>query len=90
MTTDARPEFSALAKSARNERLRNWFYYRARHASGKNVKARLQGSYTIETIGDAIRAGKSEDAISSAFAGVFHDMGEVGSKSENTRNAATA
>ncbi len=56
------------ARFASDERVRNWFYYRGRRATGSAVAARLRGRYTVETIGDAVRAGKSDAAIASAFA----------------------
>ncbi len=54
-----------------NDKLRNWFYYQARRATGRDVVARLRGAYSVEMIGDAVHAGKSEEAIASAFAAAF-------------------
>jgi 2,4-dienoyl-CoA reductase-like NADH-dependent reductase (Old Yellow Enzyme family) len=52
---------------ARDERVRGWFYHRARRATGEAARARLKGVRSIEVIGDAASAGKSEQAIISAF-----------------------
>jgi 2,4-dienoyl-CoA reductase-like NADH-dependent reductase (Old Yellow Enzyme family) len=66
---------------AERARLRNWFYYKARRASGEDVAARLRGrDFTIEIIGDALSAGKSEEAIASAFAAAFGPLDGVANK----------
>ncbi|MBI2291546.1 MAG: NAD(P)-binding protein, partial [Betaproteobacteria bacterium] len=63
-----------MRKLFSSERLRNWFYYRARRATGKRygALARPSGalarpSQKISVIGDAVRAGKGKEAIDSAF-----------------------
>jgi hypothetical protein len=48
-------------------KLRNWFYYEARVGTGSRFKALARPDQRVSVIGDAIRAGKSKDAISSAF-----------------------
>ena len=60
-----------FAGLARQERWRNWFYYRARRPTGAAIARRLGGTVSRELIGDASRASKSEDAIASAFAAAY-------------------
>ena len=47
--------------------LREWFYYRARRATGESFRHLAAPGQKVVVIGDAIRAGKSKPAISSAF-----------------------
>jgi 2,4-dienoyl-CoA reductase-like NADH-dependent reductase (Old Yellow Enzyme family) len=47
--------------------LRDWFYYRARRGTGEQFKGVARPGQTITVIGDAVRAGKSKQAITSAF-----------------------
>ena len=49
-------------------KLRNWFYYDARIATGDRFRKFVRPGQKISVIGDAVRAGKSKDAIASAFA----------------------
>jgi 2,4-dienoyl-CoA reductase-like NADH-dependent reductase (Old Yellow Enzyme family) len=57
-----------LRSLAANACWRDWFYYRARRAQGAAIAAGLEGrGFTVEMIGDALKAGKSEQAIASAF-----------------------
>ncbi|HEU5272906.1 MAG TPA: NAD(P)-binding protein, partial [Xanthobacteraceae bacterium] len=49
-----------------NPAVRDWFYYKARRPGGTAFAELLRGP-KIVVIGDAARAGKSRDAISSAF-----------------------
>jgi 2,4-dienoyl-CoA reductase-like NADH-dependent reductase (Old Yellow Enzyme family) len=58
------PGFRRLFTS---EKLRNWFYYRARRGSGDAFTPLARPGQKVTVIGDAIRAGKSKQAISSAF-----------------------
>jgi dimethylglycine catabolism A len=58
------PGFARLFTS---EKLRNWFYYRARRGNGDAFTALARPGQKVTAIGDAIRAGKSKQAISSAF-----------------------
>lgn len=51
----------------RFDRLRNWFYYRARVASGAKYRYLIRPGQKLDVVGDAVRAGKSKDAIGSAF-----------------------
>jgi dimethylglycine catabolism A len=50
-----------------SEKLRNWFYYRARQGTAARFKALARPGQIVTVIGDAVRAGKSKQAISSAF-----------------------
>jgi hypothetical protein len=47
--------------------LRDWFYYRARRGTAENFKALARPGQELTIIGDALRAGKSKQAITSAF-----------------------
>ncbi len=47
--------------------LRDWFYYRGRLATGERFKALARPGQKIVVIGDAASAGKSKQAIASAF-----------------------
>jgi dimethylglycine catabolism A len=46
---------------------RNWFYDRARRATGDDFRGLARPGQKVTVIGDAIRAGKSRPAIASAF-----------------------
>jgi 2,4-dienoyl-CoA reductase-like NADH-dependent reductase (Old Yellow Enzyme family) len=48
-------------------KLRDWFYYRARRATADRVRHLARPGQTVTVIGDAARAGKSKQAIASAF-----------------------
>jgi 2,4-dienoyl-CoA reductase-like NADH-dependent reductase (Old Yellow Enzyme family) len=58
------PGFTRLLSS---ERLRNWFYYRARRGTAQRVKPWTRPGQIVAAIGDAAGAGKSKQAIASAF-----------------------
>jgi dimethylglycine catabolism A len=58
------PGFAQLLSQ---KKLRDWFYYRARVATGERFKALAQPGQTVMVIGDAFQAGKSKEAIASAF-----------------------
>jgi dimethylglycine catabolism A len=47
--------------------LRDWFYYRARHGTAARLKSLARPGQIVTVIGDAAHAGKSKQAISSAF-----------------------
>jgi len=47
--------------------LREWFYYRARRATGSRFAGLARSGQRVVVIGDAMRAGKSKQAIASAF-----------------------
>jgi 2,4-dienoyl-CoA reductase-like NADH-dependent reductase (Old Yellow Enzyme family) len=56
-----------IAQLLSNAKLRDWFYYRARRASTGRFKRLTRPGQTTIVIGDAIKAGKSKQAIASAF-----------------------
>jgi 2,4-dienoyl-CoA reductase-like NADH-dependent reductase (Old Yellow Enzyme family) len=47
--------------------VRDWFYYRARRATGERFAALARPGQTVVVIGDAAKPGKSKEAIASAF-----------------------
>ncbi len=47
--------------------LREWFYYRARRGSGDRFRHLAAPGQKLVVIGDAVKAGKSKPAITSAF-----------------------
>jgi hypothetical protein len=47
--------------------LRDWFYYRARKGNADRIKSLARAGQRVVVIGDAIKAGKSKEAIASAF-----------------------
>ncbi len=47
--------------------LREWFYYRGRRATGDDFRKLARPGRRLVVIGDAVRAGKSKQAITSAF-----------------------
>jgi predicted NAD/FAD-dependent oxidoreductase len=48
-------------------RFRDWFYYRAREGTAPAFKSLAKATQKVIAIGDAVEAGKSKAAISSAF-----------------------
>jgi len=48
-------------------KVRDWFYYRARKATGEPFRALAKPGQTVVVIGDAAKPGKSKEAIASAF-----------------------
>jgi 2,4-dienoyl-CoA reductase-like NADH-dependent reductase (Old Yellow Enzyme family) len=48
-------------------KLRDWFYYRARRGSAGRFRKLARPGQTVIVIGDAAQAGKSKQAIASAF-----------------------
>ena len=52
-------------------RVRNWFYYRARSATGDTRHAPANPGQQVVVIGDAARAGTSQEAIASAFRAAY-------------------
>ena len=56
-----------IARLMSSPKLRDWFYHRARQATGRKFKALARPGQTFVVIGDAVRAGKSKPAIASAF-----------------------
>lgn len=47
--------------------VRDWFYHRARKATGERFRALAKPGQTLVVIGDAAKPGKSKEAIASAF-----------------------
>ena len=47
--------------------LRDWFYYRARRGTGGRIECLARPGQSVTVIGDAVTAGKSKQAIASAF-----------------------
>ena len=58
------PGFKRLFSSTT---LRDWFYYRARRATASRFEHLARPGQIVMVIGDAVRAGKSKQAIASAF-----------------------
>jgi hypothetical protein len=58
-------------------KLRDWFYYRARQATGARFKALARNGQKVMVIGDAVQAGKSKPAITSAFEAALLDKQPV-------------
>ncbi len=52
-------------------RFRDWFYFRARVGTGERFAALARPGQEVVVLGDASRAGKSKDAIASAFAAAY-------------------
>jgi 2,4-dienoyl-CoA reductase-like NADH-dependent reductase (Old Yellow Enzyme family) len=58
---------SVPARLFSSAKLRDWFYYRARRATADRFKPLALPGQIVTVIGDAARAGKSKQAIASAF-----------------------
>ena len=56
-----------LAQLMSNEALRQWFYYRARRGTADRFRRFVRSDQKLMVVGDALRAGKSKEAIASAF-----------------------
>ena len=56
-----------LSKIFSRPAFRDWFYYQARRGSGDELKSVVRNGQKIIVIGDAAKAGKSRQAIASAF-----------------------
>jgi 2,4-dienoyl-CoA reductase-like NADH-dependent reductase (Old Yellow Enzyme family) len=56
-----------VAHMFKNDTVRDWFYHRARKATGDAFKVLVKPEQKVVVIGDALVAGKSRPAISSAF-----------------------
>jgi 2,4-dienoyl-CoA reductase-like NADH-dependent reductase (Old Yellow Enzyme family) len=56
-----------LRRAFSNSAFRDWFYYRAREATGDALRSLARPGQKVVVIGDAARAGKSRDAIAGAF-----------------------
>jgi hypothetical protein len=56
-----------IARLFKSPSLRNWFYYTARRGTAPRFRHLARTGQRVIVIGDAARAGKSKDAIRSAF-----------------------
>jgi hypothetical protein len=56
-----------IAKLFSSDRLRKWFYYDARAGTAQQFRPLASGHQIVIAVGDAARAGKSKEAIRSAF-----------------------
>jgi dimethylglycine catabolism A len=56
-----------IAQLLSNGRLRDWFYYRGRRATAARMRSMFWAGQRVTVIGDAAKAGKSKQAIASAF-----------------------
>jgi dimethylglycine catabolism A len=56
-----------MARLFSSPKLRDWFYYRARRGTANRFKSLARPEQTVTVIGDAVSAGKSKQAILSAF-----------------------
>jgi hypothetical protein len=63
-----------IARLMSSPKLRDWFYYRARKATGQKFRKLARPNQTVVVIGDAMRAGKSKSAIASAFEAALLDQ----------------
>ena len=54
-----------------SERLRHWFYYKAREGTGTAYRMLGMPGQKVVIIGDAVRAGKGKAAIASAFRAAY-------------------
>ncbi len=68
---------SPFRRVAERDDGRDWFYYRARSATGEAVKARLPAGISAEIIGDALAPGKGDAAITSAFHAAYASEPEL-------------
>lgn len=76
MLTSGHLRREPLVRLARRDIFRNWFYYKLRCATGFGRADLISGRMSVEAIGDAVRPGKSEDAIMSAYAAAFGHLDE--------------
>jgi dimethylglycine catabolism A len=64
-----------MARLFSSPKLRDWFYYRARRGTAERFKPLARQGQIVTVIGDAARAGKSKQAIASAFEAAFLNGG---------------
>ena len=60
-----------LVRIFTDNRFRDWFYFRARTATADSFRSLARPGQRVIAIGDARRAGKSKDAIASAFRAAY-------------------
>ena len=63
-----RKPFASLFAS---QQFRDWFYYRARSPTADRFRALARPGQEVLAIGDAVKPGKSKDAIASSFDAAF-------------------
>jgi dimethylglycine catabolism A len=68
-----------LARLLKSPSIRNWFYYRARRGTAPRFRHLARPGQRVIVIGDAARAGKSKEAITSAFAAALLGGGSADS-----------
>jgi hypothetical protein len=56
-----------FSKAFSAPKLRDWFYYKARRGTAEAFVRLAKPGQSVVVIGDAVRAGKSKQAIASAF-----------------------
>jgi dimethylglycine catabolism A len=54
-----------------SQALRDWFYYKARRGTATRIKPLARPGQIVAVLGDAAQAGKSKQAITSAFDAAF-------------------
>ena len=67
----------AVARLFASPALREWFYYKARRATAPHYAYLARPGQTVIVIGDAARAGKSKQAIASAFEAALRGDGSM-------------
>jgi 2,4-dienoyl-CoA reductase-like NADH-dependent reductase (Old Yellow Enzyme family) len=60
-------QWPGLSRLMADPKLRDWFYYRARVATGDRFRGLARPNQIVVVIGDAVTPGKSKEAIASAF-----------------------
>ena len=75
-----------LRRAFANPAVRNWFYFRARQATADRFRRLARPGQIVEAIGDAVRAGKSKQAIASAFEAAL--LGNAATARADTRTAS--
>lgn len=60
-----------LKRIAENKAVRNYFYTRLRAGRSDDIRSIQNGSLSIELIGDALKPGRSEEAIRSAYEAAY-------------------
>jgi 2,4-dienoyl-CoA reductase-like NADH-dependent reductase (Old Yellow Enzyme family) len=60
-------QWPILRRMFSSSAFRDWFYYVARQATGDRLRGLAGPDQQVVVIGDAVKAGKSRDAIASAF-----------------------
>jgi 2,4-dienoyl-CoA reductase-like NADH-dependent reductase (Old Yellow Enzyme family) len=68
---------SGVARLFASPALRDWFYYRARRGTAARYAHLARPGQTVTVIGDAARAGKSKQAIASAFEAALRGGGPM-------------